>query len=183
MMEFLVPDHSEDTGPEHARQIRDELSRLVRDLDTEASVFETALERGAGFPYLLVSLTSLLLLGDRVDKALDGWIGVGRKFKALLAWIKEKFKAVMLDADGAILLALCDAIEQLQPGCGSVILRTHSFVPVGGGQVFGRGQLDKAPVGIHLIVIEVSSMLVIYGITTSANVLFRQTMPADRYHY
>lgn len=182
-MEFLVPDHSEDTGPEHARKLKDELSRLVRELDPEANVVETALERGAGFPYLLVLLGSLLLLGDRVDKAIDGWIGVGRKFKALLAWIKEKFKAVMLDADGAILLALCDAIEQFQPGCGSIVLRTHSFVPVGGGQASGRGQLDRAPVGIHLIVIETSSMLIIYGITTSATVLFRQAMPADRYHY
>lgn len=89
------------------QEFKDELEAI----NTEYDVDSTNIGPGADWILLLISVTvSLFLLGEKINKNLDAWIDLSKKFKKLLNKIKHK--KFFIDSNGATLVALNDLLKK-----------------------------------------------------------------------
>lgn len=183
-MEILVPDISyplHKVPKDQVAVLRQELLNKAERISKEVSILSTELPRGATFPCWLVILSGSFLLGDRIDKAIDGWIGISRKFISLLKWLRTKFGKTEVDLEGAVLIALDDVIGKASIQDSSILLKSAYFIPVVEEQKIFVGHLDRAPEGLHIVVLELEDKLVVYGIKSNTEIAFKEIL--SRYYH
>jgi hypothetical protein len=83
------------------------------DFEEEISLSEENIGPGADVMVILVSILTIaqvFLLGEKIDKGIDGWLKLGKRVKNLF----HKKKLIAVDQDGASLLAI-EFISNLEP--------------------------------------------------------------------
>ena len=92
--------NGEGLTPADIEQIKKEL-----EFDGDKEVSEQNIGPGADVMVILVSIltvANIFLLGDKIDKGIEGWIKLGKRLKNLFS----KKELVAKDKDGASLLAI-----------------------------------------------------------------------------
>jgi len=75
------------------------------DLGEQVKISDGDIGAGADFMVIVaavLAVTNLFLVGDRIDKGIDGWIRIGRRIKKLI----DKKEVISIDAEAASLVAI-----------------------------------------------------------------------------
>lgn len=96
MSEQLMNDKLENINSESWDSVKSDLSLIDNDCQFE----EINIGEGADWIVILVTINAIagvFLLGDRIDKGIEGWINIGRRIKSLFI----KTDSIYLDLDSA----------------------------------------------------------------------------------
>lgn len=99
--EDLMNDHLENIKSDQWEAIKKELVLIDQNYDFK----EVNLGKGTDWIAILVvinTISNVFMLGDKIDKGLDGWIRIGKRIKSLFS----KSETVYLDIHSAKLYAL-----------------------------------------------------------------------------
>jgi len=99
--EQLMNDKLENINSESLDDIKSDLKTIDKDFQIE----EINIGKGSDWIAVLViinTIAGVFLLGDRIDKGIDGWINIGRRIKSLF----KNSDNVYLDLDAAKLYAI-----------------------------------------------------------------------------
>tara|TARA_R110002051_G_C8669119_1_gene490135 strand:- start:397 stop:975 length:579 start_codon:yes stop_codon:yes gene_type:complete len=91
-------------------EVWDEILKELKDLNQDVEFKEVNLGRGADWVLILVvlsSIVSVISLGDKMEKGIDGWIKIGNRLKKLF----EKSDRLYVDVEGAKILAITNISE------------------------------------------------------------------------
>jgi hypothetical protein len=160
------------------------LPRIVSDALSE--IGEVELDRadigpGADWPMFLAILSgvgTVLLLGEKVDTSLTGWISVGGKLKRGLEILREKLGATRIDETGAQLL-LIEQLAREGTLTSSIELLFSQTIPI--HELSGRpeGELESRHDALYVLGLRVDDeRIVVAGVRSSGEVDFVHTYGA-----
>ena len=180
-MELIFSDPYYDTDAWEEGKYCAELAGTLAEFDEGVVAAETDIGHGADLPAVLVKIFTsvdwssfltvaapggLFLLGERINKNLDAWIEIARKFKRLL----EKFQPTRIDENGALLLVLQEIFElKVDVQDISASVQVVEFTPV----PWGKGTLDKRPDALYLVTTRIPGKVYVTGVKSNARIEFR----------
>lgn len=131
-MEIIVndPTYYGDHGDFEA--CRRDLLADLREIHEEVILSEDTLGRGADWPVFFAvfsALTSLLVLGEKLEKGLDAWISMGKRLKHFLDAKRRKYGSIRLDPEAALLQVVLRVQEQ-EKQLRSLELVAHHRFPI-----------------------------------------------------
>lgn len=179
-MELIFADQFYDSAEWEEGKFAKKLAADLSEYDDTVKTVTTDIGHGADWPVVLVKIFNnvdwvsflipagggFFLLGEKINKNLDAWVEIGKKFKRLI----EKFRPTRIDENAATLMALNDVMEN----AGGAIefgasLQIVEFTPV----PWGKGKLDKRPDALYLIIMRTSNKVFVYGIKSKGNIEFK----------
>jgi len=105
-VELIIPDptYGSENGDHEGfvAALRRELCRIR----TDAEIREVNIGRGADLPAVLVVLLGLYFLGEKIEKNLDAWVSLAKKFSSVLRGVTRRFGSFRTCPKGASLLAI-----------------------------------------------------------------------------
>lgn len=150
-----------------------EITRETREIDPAMKVEEINYGAGADWIWILLGLYTLkniLIVGEPINKGIDGWINIGKKILRL----KKKTAAIKLDADGIALLCLLD-IHKKSPEIISLekVIQYEHIIEELSGMLHNDSAADlNAKVNVYYVIgFKVNgSKLYVYGSDISGNI-------------
>lgn len=82
-----------------------EIINELKEIDVEVEISETNFGKGTDWILLLAvlsSITYVISIGDKLEKGIDGWIKIGKRFSKLF----QKSDRLYVDEDGAKIIAI-----------------------------------------------------------------------------
>ena len=95
---------------------KNDIKKFKNDLEEINKTYvikSTNIGAGADWPLILITistLSTLFFLGDKINKNLEAWIKLSKKFKKLLNKIRRR--GFFIDSNGATLIALNDLLKK-----------------------------------------------------------------------
>lgn len=156
-MQLLIRDASypdrEDENEAIAREVEACLSEFA-----PVEVEGTDIGPGADWPMFLAvfsGVATVFLMGEKIEKSLDAWISMSRRFRDLIDRLQQKFGPTRVDMMGACFLAL-KHIGQDERGVSSLRLLSSSMIPIYTFQTRDSQRLDSRYDSLYLLAIEVN---------------------------
>ncbi len=186
-MELIFSDRYYDSAEWEEGKYAKELATELSEVDQNVKTATADIGHGADWPVVLVQIfnnidwgsflavagpSGLFLLGDQINRNLDGWIEIGKKFKRLV----EKFHPTRIDENAATLMALNDVVENAgKPIEFSASLQIVEFTPL----PRGKGKLDKRPDALYLITVRIPNKVFVYGVKSNGKMVFKHEFGAE----
>ena len=178
-MELLYRDRYYDKVDWEQGKYCRELKSQLGDIDNEVDAIETDVGLGASEPSVLVELfknidwgsllpavlTGVFFLGDKINKNIDAWIEIAKKFKRILS----KFPPARIDEKGALLVVLdrlgifTGPIKEIDVSIQVIPFMQRSQ---------GKRTLDKRPDALYVVTVLIPEKVYVVGIKSNMNVVF-----------
>ncbi len=180
-MELIFSDPTYDSSPDEGQESLNELKRAIGELDNKAEFIEVDIGHGADWPVLLVTLGSIFLLGEKINKNLDAWLSIASKLATFITWAKDKLSLARIDKNAALLIAINNVVES----------EKFSSLEIIGNQTIPFSQfpnnptvLSKTPDALYIISIIIDNYkIVVYGIKSKGNIEFKKTFSTEWYEF
>lgn len=179
---FIPKGTSEDLMNYHLDQIEsDELEEIKKDLeelDSDYEIQEKNFGEGADWIMLLAilnGLTTVFLLGDKINTGIDGWIKIGKRIKNIFS----KSDHVYVDIIAAKLIGIEYLSGKMEINSVKVVDQSDIAIKDLSGMLTDRQQDDfiAKPFSIYLITFEINDhILITLGIRSDAEV-------QEHYHF
>jgi len=164
-MEIIVIDPTYDHPNRDREKFIEDLKNYVLGLSNDVQLNDTDIGRAASLPGVLLIIGGLFFLGDKINKNLEAWTSLAKKFKMFLVKIGREFGGYRIDETGATLLAI-ERILNLEQGsissiekiCGNIL----TIYPLMVRELDG---LNKKPDALYVQIFKVNENSVyIFGI-------------------
>jgi len=182
-VEILFSDKYYDSDSYSVGKYAQELSQVLRDFDADVVARDTDIGHGADWPVVLVEIfkgsewsklatlvgfSGIFLLGDLINKNIEGWIALASKFKALV----EKVMPARIDESGALLIVIDELVTSgVKLENAKISMQVLPFAPL----QYGIGTLDKSPNSLYVITVDCDDNVIIYGIKSDSKLEFRHS--------
>lgn len=173
---FIPKGKSEDLMNYSLDQIEsDELEEIKKDLlylDSNYGIQVKNFGEGADWIMLLASLnglTTVFLLGDKINTGIDGWIKIGKRIKNIF----PKTDRAYVDLDVAKLLALVHLSKDIRIESARVVMQSNIAIKDLSGTLPDRNpnEFIAKPYSLYLITFEINDhLLTTLGIRSDGKV-------------
>ena len=145
--------------------ISDELEEIKSDLaniDEDFSIKEVNLGEGADWVMILAILngiTTVFLLGDKINKGIDGWASIGKRLKKIFS----KSDKVYIDKDAATLTAVDYLSEKFQVNSLKLVLESDLPIKDLSGMLRDRKSCDfiAKPYSVYFMTFEINDHILL----------------------
>jgi len=186
-MELIFPDVLYDSPEWEEGKYSKELASQLVHFDPGVSVKDTDIGHGADWPVVLVEIFNnvdwsslfsvagiggVFLMGEKINKNIDAWVEIGKKFRHLI----EKIKPDRVDEHGAALIVINDFLknnQQLQDI--DISLQIVEFTPVS----WGKGILGKRPDALYIFTIKTHNKTIVYGMKSNMKIEFKHEISTE----
>ena len=190
-MEIIFADKYYGTSQEEKNKFEPELKKQLLEFDPDVSTKQTDIGHGADWPVVLVEIFksydwdtifgivgagSLFLLGDKLNKGIEGWIEIAKKFNLLIS----KLKPTRIDKNGALLYVL-NEMSSKGIDCSNldISIQVIDFTPCS----HGDGRLGKNPDSLYLIKAKSESKLYLYGLKSNLKMEFNHEFGTEWFEF
>ena len=171
----LLYDSTEWEDGKFIRSLKEKLSEF----DENVVLTESNIGRGADWPvvvaqffnnidwseFLILGMSSIFLLGDKINKNIDAWIGISKKIVTII----DQLKPIRIDRNAAVLMAISRIVEINGP-VSKVDLIVHdvkfSEIP------WGKKEIDTYPDALYIVTADLKDKLYIFGIKSKGTIEF-----------
>lgn len=185
-MEIIFADPYYDSGNWVEGKYATELTKSLSEFDTNIQATNDNIGHGADWPVVSVEIFKnldwasfltivgigtggLFLLGDKINKNIDVWIDISKKFKKLIGI----FHPARIDENGAAIIVMNDLLEtHYDPLKITLFVQIVEFTPV----PWGKSKLCRRPDALYLITARVPDAAFIYGIKSNTNIEFKHEL-------
>ena len=140
----------------------EEIKSELKKIDENFSIKEINIGEGADWIMILAILngiTTVFLLGDKIDKGIDGWVKIGKRINVILS----KSDRVYLDKESASFIVVDYLSEKYQ--ISSLKLLMESQVPIKdlSGMLLDRTSSDfiATPYSIYFMTFEINEHILL----------------------
>lgn len=167
-MEIIVIDSSYVNDELSENEFRDSVETLINEFSTEYKSSDADIGRGADWPAFVFEFLGLFFLGEKIEKNLNSWINLAKRFHAFVQNFTKELSTILIDAKGAELLAInhiakenrIDKLEKI----------SESVTRIGESQWLGDSKLIRFPFSIFSFSFRVNDEWVyIIGINSNCN--------------
>ena len=136
-MQLLIPDRTYSDFEGEPEEWFAELRSVLDSYEEPYSTEHADIGPGADLPMVLAifsGLGTIFMLGEKIEKNIDAWMSIARRFVAFVTRLRQRFGSTRIDADGAGLLALTEIISTYGPirSISKVAEVTVSITPFSG---------------------------------------------------
>jgi hypothetical protein len=174
-MEVLIADATSTDFDGDPKIWQAALERELRGFDLSVAIGKSDIGPGADWPMILAAFSaigSVFLLGESVEKGLDAWIRLARRFRELVARLRNNFGATRVDETGAKLLAL-NRIAEEESTLASVEAVVLGLVPIHQFEDRNPARLDSRVDALYLHAYRVNNQSIyVIGITARGEIEF-----------
>ena len=173
-MQLLISDPTYESDGVGYDQFLSDLKSEVAQLSETSDYEETDIGRGADWPMVMVILTGLFFLGERIKKNLDAWINLVQRFDKFLRRMAEKSWGYRVDEHGAMLIAL-NLIYQYQQGdIRSIEKLSLQRIDYEVWADRNRDNLDHHPSALYMMSFRINDeRLYILGVKSSGQIAYQ----------
>lgn len=179
-MELIFSDPTYDSSPDEGQKSLNKLKRAIGELDNKVEFLEVDIGHGADWPVLLVTLGSIFLLGEKINKNLDAWLSIASKLATFITWAKDKLRLARIDKNAALLIAINNVVES----------EKFSSLEIIGNQTIPFSQfpnnptvLSKTPDALYVISVQTNNKIIVYGIKSKGNIEFKKSFSTEWYEF
>ncbi|MDP8239243.1 MAG: hypothetical protein P9X24_09140 [Candidatus Hatepunaea meridiana] len=180
-MQLIFSDPYYDSSEWQEDKFLNELNGNLQEFDEQLVAQNADIGHGADWPCVLVELfndvdwktivgasaVSIFLLGDKINKNLEAWEMIFRKFSVLIS----KFKPTRIDEQAAICMVVCKLKEKgVEISNIEIALQVIPFTP---GAVQGRSKLEETPDALYVISAKFDDKAYVFGIKSNGNHVFQ----------
>lgn len=190
-MELIFADQYYDTAEWEEGRFSNDLASQLAEFDKNVKTTDADIGHGASWPVVLVEIFKsvdwstflpvagaggLFLLGDQINKGIDGWIEIGKKVKK----ITEKYRPTRIDENAATLQVINELYEQELP-LENLEISTQivEFTTIS----WGKSKLYKRPDALYIITARLPDTVYIYGIKSDGKVQFKHEFVTAWYEF
>jgi len=179
-MQLIFADPYYDSEEWKEEKYLTEIKQKLSTFDRELIACDADIGHGADWPCVLVeiftnvdwktvlvaSATGLFLLGEKINRNIDAWKSIFKKFAALV----EKYKPTRIDEKAALVLVINELIKKNYDA--SSIELSMQIIPFTPGDVQNASKLEAQPDAIYIINAKVNDKAFVYGVKSNCNIEF-----------
>jgi hypothetical protein len=189
-MQLLFSDRYYDSAEWEEGKFLREIASELATLDPRVEAYPAQIGHGADFPSVLVELFreldwstlltvagagGLFLAGERINKSIEGWLGVAEKVQTLI----RKFKPIRIDESAAVLIVLNDLGPEAARGLITLTVQIEPFdlTP------WNEQRLSKRPDALYIITARAADTFHVYGLKSNGRVVFKHEFAVHWYEF
>lgn len=182
-MQILITDPRYDGFKTPSLPLYEELEQELLKIHKEVDLIDSNIGHGADWPIILATFSALYFLGEKIEKNLNAWISLSKKFYAFLNWTKKNIGKFRVDEKGAILIAIQDILNSQKELEFLKILKLETIIFSNHPQI-PKERLDSTPDSLYIIALEITGgRIVIYGIKSKGSIEFKHSFTSEWYEF
>lgn len=151
------------------------LKSYMVQFDSELTITERNIGHGADWPVLLATFGGVFFLGEQIQKNLEAWISLAKRFGQLFNWLKEKYGLARVDESGGLVIAINDIVSSSSGKSINSLqldgIQTLCFTAVPWNP---SDRLDGKPDALYIIALRVNNEeIFVYGVKSNGVIDFK----------
>lgn len=161
----------------------EEIKKELADLDSDYEIQDKNFGTGAEWIMILAilnGLTAVFLLGDKIDKGIEGWIKIGKRVKNIFS----KSDHAYVDMDGAKLIGIEYLAEKMKIESIKVVMQSEVPIKDLSSMLTDRNSDDfiAKPFSLYLVTFEINGhFLITLGIQSDGKTQEHYRFDKDDY--
>lgn len=177
-MEMIISSHSFDTefGYEDRNSILESIDQELSQLNSEYSIEDFNIGRGADFPGVLVTIASVFYVIKEINYNIDSILSLSKKIQAVIFAIK-RFASIRIDSEGSLHITLGLIASHTPEGINNIKLRLSEVIK---GEPWPIGRIDSVghfPEALYLNVVEADNDIFVSVVRSNGNIEIFKKMP------
>lgn len=150
----------------------EDIKKELSELDSNFQIQEKNFGEGADWIMILAilnGLTSVFLIGDKINTGIDGWIKTGKRIKNIFS----KSDRAYVDLDAAKLLGIEYLAGKMEIECVKVVIQSDIAIKDLSGMLTDRNSDDfiAKPYSLYLVTFEINDhFLITLGIQSNGKI-------------
>lgn len=190
---FGDPYYDTDGYEENPTRYLTELEVKLKEFDENVILKESDIGHGADYPTVTAILDIINIMkehpfistadvlffnGERINKNIDGWLGILKKINLLI----EKIKPYRIDEHAALVVALNKIIIEKHGEDLSELSAELKIIDFGNNEEINEG-FEKRPEALYLITIKAQERIYIVGIKSNGKIEFTHDYETEWFNF